>query len=102
MAKRKYTPGPTRIANKLKSLLKAKIKEYDLIDTKLMYDSIWVEPDGEYGFIIHAEHYFKFLDEGTVYIPAYNIVENTINSKEFQDYVADTILQEIVYQIEDI
>jgi hypothetical protein len=42
------------------------------------------------------------LEDGTVFIPAYHVVENTINSKEFQDYIADVLVDEIIYEIEDL
>lgn len=100
--KRKYTPGPARIANKLRAMLKAKIKELHLIDTGALYDSIFVEPDDNGGFIIYAEPYYIYLDEGTENIPAFNISEETINSKEFQDYISTVMIDEIEYEIRDI
>jgi hypothetical protein len=101
MAKRKYTPSWGRIANKLTKMLKEKIQYYDLIDTGLMLDSIWCDYDGE-TLVIHAEEYFKYLDEGTENIPAYNIVKDCINSKEFQDYIKFVLVEEIEYELKDI
>ena len=95
MAKRQYTPGWGRISNKLTKLLKEKIKQLNLIDTQLMYDSIYCTYKGD-SIIVHVEHYFKYHDGD------YDIIESCINSQEFQSYVQTVMVEEIEYTLKDI
>lgn len=94
-----YTKSLPRVANKLKKLIKERIKSLGLIDTGAMYDSIMVYPyedtDGEIGFTVKAEDYFKYLDGD------YNIIDYCVNSKEFKDYLRDSLIEDINTDIED-
>lgn len=91
-----YRKSWDRIARKLQKLIQARIKQLGLIDTGLLYDSIAVYPDGDSGFIVKAEDYFKYLDGD------YNILEYCINSKEFIDYTKETIENDINIALDDI
>ncbi len=82
-----------KIANKIRKMIKQRIKDLGLIDTGLMYDSIFVYPDYKGNFTIESEDYFKYLDE------PYNITEWVFNSEEFLDFVNETIEADIEKQI---
>lgn len=90
-----YRKSWDRIASKLQKLLKARIKQLGLIDTGLLYDSISVYPDGDSSFIVKAEDYFKYLDGD------YNIISYCVNSKEFLDYVEQSIKEDINIELEE-
>lgn len=92
----KPTKNQNKIANKLKALIKKRIKDLGLIDTGALYDSIEVWPDGNYNFDVTGELYLKFLDGGTDRgIRAYHIIDYVVNSDEFINYVAEEIASEI-------
>lgn len=70
----------SRMANKIRSMIKASIKDLHLILTGLMYDSIFVYPDGKGGYDIEAEDYFWIHNE------RYGILDEIFNSRELADY----------------
>jgi len=91
-----YKKSTARVANKLKALIKARIKQLELIDTGALYDSIFVYPDGDsYNYTIKSEPYLKYLDGN------YNIIEYCIDSKEFQDYIKESISEDIEIELID-
>lgn len=94
-----YKKSAAKVANYLKKLLKQRIKDLGLVDTGQMYDSIMVTPyedsDGELGFTVKAEDYFKYLDGD------YNIVDYVVNSKEFTNYLKNALIEDINTDIED-
>lgn len=91
--KRKYTPNPKRIAAKLQSMLKAKIKQKDLIDTGLMIESLYVsvDPNGT-DFTVHAEDYFKYYPE---------VLDEVLASREFNQYIANMVADEIIIDLDE-
>jgi len=92
-----YKKSTGRVANKLKGLIKDRIKQLGLIDTGQLYDSIMVYPDGDtYNYSIKGEYYLKYLDGD------FDIIEYCINSREFQDYIKESVAQDYVeYEIEE-
>ena len=92
-----YKKNTKRVANKLKALIKERIKQLGLIDTGALYDSIFVYPDGDtYNYTIKGEYYLKYLDGD------FDIIEYCINSKEFQDYIKESVAQDYIeYEIDE-
>jgi hypothetical protein len=85
-----------KIANRIRKLIKARIKEQGLIDTGLLYDSIFVYPDGQGGFEIQAEHYFQYLDE------PYDLSDYVFNSIELVEYMEQVLGEAIELEIDDL
>lgn len=93
---RTYKKSMDRIAKKLTTLLRKRIKQLDLIDTGLMYDSIEVVVDSGTSFSIITTDYFKYVDGN------YDIIDYVLNSKEFTDYAAESLTDDIEISLEEL
>lgn len=77
-----------RIARKMEDLIKKSIKDYGLIDTGAMYDSIEVTVNAS-GYEISAVEYFKYHNSD------YNIVKDVVESNEFISFMEDMFVEDI-------
>ena len=80
-----YTP----IARKLRAMIRKEIKDYGLIDTGAMYDSITVYVEDIDNYYVEAVDYFKYWDEN------YGITEKVYNSDAFNKFVYDFYVAEV-------
>lgn len=107
MVNQKVVSEIRRANVKFKNLIREEIRIKKLIKTGTMIRSISTEFILEKGKIkikLGAVYYYKFLDDGTKYIKAYNITKDTLKSKKFQDLEKDLISKiakiEIITEIE--
>lgn len=91
----KVTAKSIRKANvDFKNLVRNQIRKEKLIDTGTMIRSITSDikvVNGEVEITLGAVYYYKFLDDGTRYIKAYNITEDVINTKKFKDIIMSLV-----------
>lgn len=77
-----------------KKLVRDEIRKKKLIKTGTMIRSITSDIKvvaGEVKIELGAVYYYKFLDDGTRYIKAYNITNDVMETKKFQDIIMDLI-----------
>jgi len=77
-----------------KNLVRTEIRKKKLIDTGTMIRSITSDikvVNEEVEITLGAVYYYKFLDDGTRYIKAYNITEDVMDTKKFKDIIMDLV-----------
>jgi hypothetical protein len=77
------------IAKYIEKLIKDKIKEKKLVKSGKLLNSIEVKSDGDGGFSVIAEDYFKYLDE------EHKISKEVFDSQELADFIENEIAEAI-------
>jgi hypothetical protein len=91
--------------NKLAKALQQEIRSLGLVDTGALYDSIRISAmtGDEFNRIditVNALYYYFFLDEGTVYIDAFNITDAWLASSRVQSIISEIVQEYIQWQFE--
>lgn len=91
--------------NKLAKALQQEIRSLGLVDTGALYDSIRISAmtGDEFNRIditVNALYYYFFLDEGTVYIDAFNITDAWLASSRVQSIISEIVQEYIAWQFE--
>lgn len=91
--------------NKLAKALQQEIRALGLVDTGALYDSIRISAmtGDEFNRIditVNALYYYFFLDEGTVYIDAFNITDAWLASSRVQSIISEIVQEYIAWQFE--
>lgn len=91
--------------NKLARALQQEIRSLGLVDTGALYDSIRISAmtGDEFNRIditVNALYYYFFLDEGTVYIDAFNITDAWLASSRVQSIISEIVQEYIAWQFE--
>ena len=91
--------------NKLAKALQQEIRSLGLVDTGALYDSIRISAmtGDEFNRIditVNALYYYFFLDEGTVYIDAFNITDAWLASSRVQSIISEIVQEYIACQFE--
>lgn len=91
--------------NKLAKALQQEIRSLGLVDTGALYDSIRISAmtGDEFNRIditVNALYYYFFLDEGTVYIDAFNITDAWLASSRVQNIISEIVQEYIAWQFE--
>ena len=79
--------------NKLAKALQQEVRSLGLVDTGALYDSIRISAmtGDEFNRIditVNALYYYFFLDEGTIYIDAFNITDAWLASSKVQNIIS--------------
>lgn len=91
--------------NKLAKALQQEVRSLGLVDTGALYDSIRISAmtGDEFNRIditVNALYYYFFLDEGTVYIDAFNITDAWLASSRVQNIISEIVQEYIAWQFE--
>lgn len=91
--------------NKLAKALQQEVRSLGLVDTGALYDSIRISAmtGDEFNRIditVNALYYYFFLDEGTVYIDAFNITDAWLASSRVQGIISEIVQEYIQWQFE--
>lgn len=91
--------------NKLAKALQQEVRSLGLVDTGALYDSIRISAmtGDEFNRIditVNALYYYFFLDEGTVYIDAFNITDAWLSSSRVQNIISEIVQEYIQWQFE--
>ena len=91
--------------NKLAKALQQEIRSLGLVDTGALYDSIRISAmtGDEFNRIditVNALYYYFFLDEGTIYIDAFNITDAWLASSKVQNIISEIVQEYIAWQFE--
>ena len=91
--------------NKLAKALQQEVRSLGLVDTGALYDSIRISAmtGDEFNRIditVNALYYYFFLDEGTVYIDAFNITDAWLASSRVQNIISEIVQEYIQWQFE--
>ncbi len=91
--------------NKLAKALQQEVRSLGLVDTGALYDSIRISAmtGDEFNRIditVNALYYYFFLDEGTIYIDAFNITDAWLASSKVQNIISEIVQEYIAWQFE--
>ena len=91
--------------NKLAKALQQEVRSLGLIDTGALYDSIRIsamtgDELNRIDITVNALYYYFFLDEGTVYIDAFNITDAWLASSRVQNIISEIVQEYIAWQFE--
>ena len=91
--------------NKLAKALQQEVRSLGLIDTGALYDSIRIsamtgDELNRIDITVNALYYYFFLDEGTVYIDAFNITDAWLASSRVQNIISEIVQEYIQWQFE--
>lgn len=91
--------------NKLAKALQQEVRSLGLVDTGALYDSIRISAmtGDEFNRIditVNALYYYFFLDEGTIYIDAFNITDAWLASSRVQNIISEIVQEYIAWQFE--
>lgn len=91
--------------NKLAKALQQEIRSLGLVDTGALYDSIRIsamtgDELNRIDITVNALYYYFFLDEGTVYIDAFNITDAWLASSRVQSIISEIVQEYIAWQFE--
>ena len=91
--------------NKLARALQNEIKKLGLIDYGTMYDSVRIsamtgEELNRIDITVSVMYYYFFLDEGTIYIDAFDITDRWLDSPQVQAIIGEITQDYIQWQFE--
>jgi hypothetical protein len=91
--------------NKLARALQMEIKKLGLIDYGTMYDSVRISAMtgtelNRIDITVSVMYYYFFLDEGTIYIDAFDITERWLDSPIVQSIIGEIVQDYIQWQFE--
>ena len=91
--------------NKLARALQQEIKKLGLIDYGTMYDSVRIsamtgEELNRIDITVSVMYYYFFLDEGTIYIDAFDITDRWLDSPQVQAIIGEITQDYIQWQFE--
>jgi hypothetical protein len=91
--------------NKLARALQQEIKKLGLIDYGTMYDSVRIsamtgEELNRIDITVSVMYYYFFLDEGTIYIDAFDITDRWLDSPQVQSIIGEITQDYIQWQFE--
>ena len=91
--------------NKLARALQNEIKKLGLIDYGTMYDSVRISAMtgselNRIDITVSVMYYYFFLDEGTIYIDAFDITDRWLDSQEVQSIIGEITQDYIQWQFE--
>ena len=91
--------------NKLAKALQQEVRSLGLVDTGALYDSIRIsamtgDELNRIDITVNALYYYFFLDEGTVYIDAFNITDAWLASSRVQNIISEIVQEYIQWQFE--
>ena len=91
--------------NKLARALQQEIKKLGLIDYGTMYDSVRIsamtgEELNRIDITVSVLYYYFFLDEGTIYIDAFDITDRWLDSPQVQSIIGEITQDYIQWQFE--
>jgi hypothetical protein len=91
--------------NKLARALQNEIKKLGLIDYGTMYDSVRIsamtgEELNRIDITVSVLYYYFFLDEGTIYIDAFDITDRWLDSPQVQSIIGEITQDYIQWQFE--
>lgn len=91
--------------NKLAKALQQEVRSLGLVDTGALYDSIRIsamtgDELNRIDITVNALYYYFFLDEGTVYIDAFNITDAWLASSRVQNIISEIVQEYIAWQFE--
>lgn len=91
--------------NKLAKALQQEVRSLGLVDTGALYDSIRIsamtgDELNRIDITVNALYYYFFLDEGTVYIDAFNITDTWLASSRVQNIISEIVQEYIAWQFE--
>lgn len=84
-----------KIADKLEELIKKRIKDLGLVKTGSLLNSVKVIVSDE-TFEVEANDYYEKLDE------EYDISKYVLESREFQNYIAEVLEKEIDNELDKL
>ncbi len=91
--------------NKLARALQMEIKKLGLIDYGTMYDSVRISAMtgtelNRIDITVSVMYYYFFLDEGTIYIDAFDITDRWLDSPQVQSIIGEIVQDYIQWQFE--
>jgi len=91
--------------NKLARALQMEIKKLGLIDYGTMYDSVRISAMtgtelNRIDITVSVMYYYFFLDEGTIYIDAFDITDRWLDSPIVQSIIGEIVQDYIQWQFE--
>lgn len=91
--------------NKLAKALQQEIKKLGLIDYGTMYDSVRISAMtgtelNRIDITVSVMYYYFFLDEGTIYIDAFDITDRWLASSDVQTIIGEIVQDYIQWQFE--
>jgi hypothetical protein len=91
--------------NKLARALQMEIKKLGLIDYGTMYDSVRISAMtgtelNRIDITVSVMYYYFFLDEGTIYIDAFDITDRWLDSPIVQGIIGEIVQDYIQWQFE--
>ena len=91
--------------NKLARALQNEIKKLGLIDYGTMYDSVRISAMtgtelNRIDITVSVMYYYFFLDEGTIYIDAFDITDRWLDSPQVQSIISEIAQDYIQWQFE--
>ena len=91
--------------NKLARALQNEIKKLGLIDYGTMYDSVRISAMtgaelNRIDITVSVMYYYFFLDEGTIYIDAFDITDRWLDSPQVQSIIGEITQDYIQWQFE--
>jgi hypothetical protein len=91
--------------NKLAKALQQEVRKLGLVETGALYDSIRIsamtgDELNRIDITVNALYYYFFLDEGTIYIDAFNITDAWLASSRVQNIIGEIVQEYIAWQFE--